>query len=475
MTTPRPPAPQPPPAAAPAAAPSAAPLVSPPVPGLMISAPASGTGKTMLMLGLLSALRARGLAVQPFKSGPDYIDPGFHRAASGRASFNLDGWAMSPGQLTHHITAREPADLILAEGSMGLFDGVARAGETGIGASAEIARMAGWPVVLILDVSGQAQSAAATARGFATLRPDLPFAGVVLNRVASPRHAALIGAGMAEAGIAVLGALPRQGDISLPERHLGLVQAEETTGLRQRLDQLGAFAAAHCDLDAIVAAAAARALPVHAAHADLPPPGQRIALARDAAFSFVYPHLITEWRRAGATILPFSPLADEGPDPTADACWLPGGYPELHAPRLAAAERFRSALAEFARTRPVHGECGGYMALGAGLVDAQGRRHRMAGLLGLETSYQQRRMHLGYRLARLTAALPGLPPGIALRGHEFHYASILAQPDAPLAHVTDATGAAVAETGSHRTGPDGGRVSGTFFHLIARATRGAGG
>ena len=166
-------------------------MTRPLTPGLMISAPASGTGKTMLMLGLLTALRRRGLAVQPFKSGPDYIDPGFHFSASGRASFNLDAWAMEPGRLIAHATGQPPADLVLAEGSMGLFDGVATKGETGIGSSAEIAQMMGWPVVLILDVSGQAQSAAATARGFATLRPDLPFAGVVLNRVASaaPRPA----------------------------------------------------------------------------------------------------------------------------------------------------------------------------------------------------------------------------------------------------------------------------------------------
>lgn len=439
-----------------------------PMPGLMISAPASGTGKTMLMLGLLTALSRRGLAVQPFKSGPDYIDPGFHLAASGRASFNLDAWAMEPGRLAAHVAGQPAADLVLAEGSMGLFDGVAAPGETGIGSSAEIAQMMGWPVVLVLDVSGQAQSAAATARGFATLRPDLPFAGVVLNRVASARHDALIREGMAQAGIPVLGSLPRQGNITLPERHLGLVQAEETAGLQAILDQAGDFIAAHCDLDAIVAAAASRALPDAPAPRPLTPPGARIALARDAAFSFVYPHVLEAWRRAGATILPFSPLADEAPDESADCCWLPGGYPELHAPRLAACNGFRRALHRFADTRPVHGECGGYMALGAGLVDAQGVCHQMLGLLGLETSYAKRRMHLGYRRAQPLAPLPGL--GLAaLRGHEFHYASILSQPDAPLAQVTDATGAAVPETGSHRTLPGGGRVTGTFFHLIAPA------
>lgn len=442
-----------------------------PVPGLLISAPASGSGKTMLMLGLLTALRDRGLTVQPFKSGPDYIDPAFHLAASGRASLNLDSWAMAGPQIAAHLAAREGADLVLAEGSMGLFDGVARPGEAGIGSSAEIAMLTGWPVLLVLDVSGQAQSAAAVARGFATLRPDLPFAGVVLNRVASARHEALIRAGMAEAGIAVMGALPRQGRIELPERHLGLVQAEETPALAAILRHAGDFVASHCDLDAILAAAAARMIPEAAPHHPLPPPGGRIALARDAAFSFVYPHLLDEWRRHGASILPFSPLQDEAPDDSADACWLPGGYPELHAGRLAAAEGFRTGLAGFADTRPVHGECGGYMALGAGLVDAAGTRHRMAGLLGLETSYQQRRMHLGYRLAHLHAPLARIPAGHGLRGHEFHYASITSQPDMPLARVSDAAGAEVPETGSLRVTTGGGRVTGTFFHLIAAAQR----
>jgi cobyrinic acid a,c-diamide synthase len=214
------------------------------------------------------------------------------------------------------------------------------------------------------------------------------------------------------------------------------------------------------DLTAIKARAAGAHRPV--AGAALPtPPAQRIALAQDAAFSFAYPHLVEGWRRAGAEILPFSPLADEEPAPSADLVWLPGGYPELHAGRLAAAERFRAALCAHAQTRPVHGECGGYMALGEGLIDKDGTRHRMAGLLGLVTSYEKRKFHLGYRQAELRAPMPGHTTGTRLRGHEFHYSTILEQPDAPLADVSDADGNPVPETGSHR-----GHVSGTFFHMI---------
>ncbi|MCB2093183.1 MAG: cobyrinate a,c-diamide synthase [Rhodobacteraceae bacterium] len=434
-------------------------------PGLIISAPASGTGKTTLMLGLLGAFRAEGLAVQPFKCGPDYIDPAFHCAASGRKSYNLDSWAMGADRIARLIRAAEGADLAVAEGSMGLFDGVARPGETGTGASADISAMTGWPVVLILDVSGQAQSAAAVAKGFTQMRPDVALAGVILNRVASPRHEVLVRAGMEAVGIPVLGALPRRASIEMPERHLGLVQAEETPQLGQIIAEATEFVAAHVDLAALRRAAGATRVDAGVRPMPATPPGQRIALARDAAFSFVYPHLLDGWRAAGAEILPFSPLADEAPDPRADCCWLPGGYPELHGAQIAAADRFRQGLRLFSATRPVHGECGGYMAMGAGLIDKDGERHEMAGVLGLVTSYERRKMHLGYRLAELLAPIPGHAAGSRQRGHEFHYSTIVDQPDTPLARVVDANGDTVAETGSRR-----GLATGTFFHLIAEAT-----
>jgi cobyrinic acid a,c-diamide synthase len=428
----------------------------------MIAAPASGTGKTTVMLGLLRALSEDGLILQPFKSGPDYIDPAFHRAACGRASFNLDSWAMTPGLIDAIASEASGADMIIAEGSMGLYDGVASIGGTGHGASADIARRMGWPAVLVVDVSGQAQSAAATALGFARFDPGLPLAGVILNRVASPRHERLVRRGMEAAGICVLGALPRRGDLTLPERHLGLVQAVEHPDLDRAIADYAAFLRDHADLAAIRQAAAGLGGGVPTG---LPrPPAQRIALARDAAFSFTYPHLLEGWRRAGAEILPFSPLADEAPAADADLVWLPGGYPELHAGRIAAASRFLAGLRRHAETRPVHGECGGYMVLGDALIDKEGQRHAMAGLLGLVTSYAQRRMHLGYRHATLLAPVGSMAAGTVLRGHEFHYSTILDQPDAPLAHVTDADGVAVAETGSRR-----GCTTGTFFHMIAPA------
>lgn len=430
-------------------------------PGLMISAPASGTGKTTVMLGLLRALADQGLQVQPFKSGPDYIDPAFHLAAAGRASFNFDSWAMDEGLLGAVAAQSIGADIVIAEGSMGLYDGVATRGQTGFGSSAETALRMGWPVVLVVDVSGQAQSAAATALGFARYNPDLPFAGVILNRVASPRHERLARVGFEHAGIRVLGALPRRGDLKLPERHLGLIQAIEHPDLDAAIAGYASFLREHVDIEAIKAAAAAGTPPV--ATGFMPPPAQRIALAQDAAFSFTYPHILAGWRAHGAEVLPFSPLADQAPDPSADLVWLPGGYPELHAPHLANAKAFRQGLHDHARTKPVHGECGGYMALGAALIDKDGVRHQMAGLLGLVTSYEKRKFNLGYRRAVLDAAMPGFAPGTAMRGHEFHYSSILDQPDAPLAQVYDADGGLVPQTGSRRE-----NVTGTFFHLITK-------
>ena len=436
--------------------------------GLLIAAPRSGSGKTTITLGLQRALVRRGLTVRGLKCGPDYIDPAFHAAATGAPSANLDSFAM-PDALLGRIAgeAARGADIVVAEGSMGLFDGVP--GPDGhTGASADIAALLGWPVVLVIDVSGQAQSAAAVALGCMHYDPRIRIAGVILNKVASERHGRLVRQGMERIGLPVLGALPREASLILPERHLGLVQAGETEDLHARLDALAEAVAAAVDLDAVVAAAGPTTLPAIGAQASaLPAPGQRIAIARDAAFSFVYPHVEAGWRAAGATLVPFSPLADEPPPEDCDACWLPGGYPELHAGRLAAASRFLAGLRAFAESRPVHGECGGYMVLGRSLTDADGVAHAMAGLLGVETSFAKRRMNLGYRRAVLQADGPLGRAGAALTGHEFHYATVVSQgDDLPFAIVTDPHGSAPAPAGGRR-----GHVTGSFFHAIAVAER----
>jgi cobyrinic acid a,c-diamide synthase len=289
--------------------------------------------------------------------------------------------------------------------------------------------------------------------------------GVVLNRVGSPRHRRLAGEAIEALGVKVVGSIPRLDALSLPERHLGLVQASEFEALDQRLEDIADAVVAHVDVSGIEALARPLSLTPGDNPAAIAPPGQRVALARDAAFSFLYPHLLSGWRAAGAELRFFSPLADEPPPEDCDACWLPGGYPELHGGRLAAAARFLDGLRSFALTRPVHGECGGYMALGAALTDAAGASHRMAGLLGVETSFAKRKMTLGYRDATLEADCALGPAGARFRGHEFHYATIVALgDDLPFARVRDAYGSTPERSGSRR-----GLVTGGFFHAIAQA------
>jgi cobyrinic acid a,c-diamide synthase len=434
--------------------------------GLIIAAPHSGAGKTTVTLAVLAALARRGVKVRAAKAGPDYIDPAFHAAATGAASVNLDSWAM-PHALLDALAAQtaDGAGIFIIEGVMGLFDG-ASGGSGQSGATAELAAHFNLPVALVLDVSRQAQSAAAVVRGFASHDPAVRIAGVILNRTASDKHRAMAADAIAALGIPVLGALPREAALALPERHLGLVQAGEHANLAALIGRLAATAERHLDLDGIMAMAAPPNITTwsNAAPA-LPPPGQRIALAQDRAFSFVYPHLLAAWRHAGAELLPFSPLADEPPPDNADCCWLPGGYPELHADALAAARRFSSGLRRFAETRPVHGECGGYMVLGQNLEDAAGKSHAMTGLLGHATSFAKRKLHLGYRSARLLSDTVLGGRGAVVRGHEFHYASLTAAGgDDAFAELADGDGRPLGQAGGRR-----GRVSGTFFHAIAAA------
>lgn len=435
--------------------------------GLIVAAPASGAGKTTVTLGLMRALRAQGRTIQPYKCGPDFIDPAFHAVAAGRESVNLDTWTMRPERIAHIVHGKaQHADIAIAEGVMGLFDsGTSTPGETAHGATADLAALTGWPVVLVIDAAAMAETAAAIALGCARYRADVTIAGVILNRVGGARHAAMIAPALEAVRVPLLGALPYRADVLLPERHLGLVQAAETDGLDAHLDRLGAAVAEAVDLSAILGAARKAACPP----ASLPepriaPPGQRIALARDACFGFAYPHILADWRDAGAEVMPFSPLADEPPSATADAVWLPGGYPELHAAALAAATRFKEGLAALAtRSVPIHGECGGYMVLGAGLEDANGRRHAMAGLLGVETSFAKPRMTLGYRRARLLAPSALGPAGCRVTGHEFHFASHVTSADEPLVDARDAAGDPVPERGARR-----GSVTGTFLHVVDR-------
>ncbi len=431
--------------------------------GLILAAPKSGSGKTVLTLGLLRHWTRSGIAAAPFKTGPDYIDAAYHTAATGRACVNFDTWAMRPESLDAGAAAlARDGEFILGEGVMGLFDGAAGGG----GSTADLAARLDFPVVLVVDVRGQGASVAALAEGFARYRADVGVAPVILNHVAGARHEELLRAALAPTGIPVLGALPRDAALALPARHLGLVQAAEAEDLEAFLDAAADLVGRHVDGDAL------RALgrPLRAPQA-APPPclleplGRKIAVARDLAFAFSYEAVLTGWRQAGAALSFFSPLADEAPDADADALYLPGGYPELHAGRLAANRNFIDGLRRAAKADVwLYGECGGYMVLGDGLIDAAGRRHAMAGLLPLETSFDAPSLHLGYREVEMLGDAPFAANGARFRGHEFHYAAVTREGGArPLFRCSDSAGKDLGETGLAA-----GRVMGSFIHLIDR-------
>ncbi|NDV00798.1 cobyrinate a,c-diamide synthase [Pseudoroseicyclus tamaricis] len=417
--------------------------------GLLIAAPSSGAGKTTVTLGMLRALARAGVEVRGAKSGPDYIDPAFHAAATGRACGNLDAWAMAPGRLRARAGG---GGLLVIEGAMGLFDG---APPEGRGSAAELAKVLGAPVVLVVDAGRMAGSVAALVSGFAGFDPGVRVTGVILNRVGSDRHERMLRGALAPLGVPVLGALRRDTGLAHPSRHLGLVQAGERPDLEAFLERAADAVSAAVDLSALEALAE-ELVPGEAPR--LTPPGQRIAVARDEAFAFAYPHVLEDWRAAGAELAFFSPLADEAV-PAADVVFLPGGYPELHAGRLAGAPKFINSLRNAAETSDIYGECGGYMTLGDGLVDAEGLRHAMVGLLRLETSFAERRLHLGYREVRAGAG----PMAGDWAAHEFHYATTLYEKGMPLFEATDAEGTVLPPMGLRA-----GRVCGSFAHLIDR-------
>lgn len=421
----------------------------------------------MLTLGLLRHLARTGVTVASAKVGPDYIDPAFHGAASGRVCVTLDPWAMAPARLrTIAADIAASSALVICEGAMGLFDGATARH----GATADIAALTGWPVVLVIDARAQSASAAAVLRGFAGHRADVEVAGVVFNRVGSDRHAEILREACADAvpQIPVLGCLPRRSELALPERHLGLVQAAEHPDLARFLDDAAGLVASHLDVAALtrLARPLTAAPAVDRAPPPIPPLGQRIAVAADVAFAFRYPHLLDGWRDAGAELIPFSPINDEPPDAAADAVYLPGGYPELHAGRLASHTALMAGLrAAAARGAVVFGECGGYMLMGRALIDGDGASHRMAGLLPIVTSMAERRLHLGYRAATLARACALGPAGATFRGHEFHYARVVEEgPGTPLFTCDDARGQPLPAAGLID-----GRVFGSFVHLIDSA------
>ncbi|GEO85018.1 MULTISPECIES: cobyrinate a,c-diamide synthase [Alphaproteobacteria] len=426
--------------------------------GFLIAAPGSGSGKTTVTLGLLRALKKRGLAVAPGKAGPDYIDPAFHAAASGQICLNFDPWAMRGALLRANAAHHASGDrLLIVEAMMGLFDGAA----DGSGSPADLAALLGLNVVLVVDCAKTSHSVAALVSGFAGFRPDTEVVGVILNRVGSDRHEVMLRAALDGIAMPVFGVIRSDPSLHLPERHLGLVQAGEHGELEAFIERASLAVEQGCDLDALLALSrGTRPDAVDGAVPPLPPIGQRIAVARDIAFAFSYAHVLRGWQAAGAELSFFSPLADEVPSAHADAVYLPGGYPELHAGRIAAAGAFRNGMLDaHVRGARIFGECGGYMVLGDALIDAESAVHPMLGLLPLVTSYAARKRHLGYRRIR---PVDGTFFSRPMTAHEFHYASIVSEGAADRLFVAqDAVGSSLGVVGLRR-----GNVAGSFMHLI---------
>lgn len=425
---------------------------------LVVAAPSSGCGKTVFTLGLLAALKRRGVAVAPFKVGPDYIDPGHHAAACGRPSRNLDGWMCGEGWVRESFARGcAGADAAVVEGVMGLYDGAR--GDSDAGSTAEIARWLGGRVVLVVDARSQARSAAALVLGFVRMDPHLPLAGVVFNRVGTPRHEALLREAMASVpGLPpVLGCLPRSEEASLPERHLGLVTAEDLGAGESLFGRLAEWVEKHVEIDRLVRIDPPRFPSGDGVPQERRKEGVRIAVARDEAFCFYYPENLELLQEAGAEIVPFSPLRDSALPPEIRGIYLGGGYPELHGERLAANGTLRREIRERASAGlPIYAECGGLMYL-AEEIDG----HSMCALFPARARMLPRRRALGYR--EVTLAEDGVlgPAGTVVRGHEFHYSEMEMPPSVSRLYR-------LRRPGGDDLGEEGyriGNVLGSYVHL----------
>ncbi|HEX3765466.1 MAG TPA: cobyrinate a,c-diamide synthase [Kofleriaceae bacterium] len=390
---------------------------------LVIAGTASGVGKTTVTVGLIRALRARGLRVAVFKCGPDYLDPTYHVRAADAACHNLDGWMMGPDAVAATFArAARGADVALIEGVMGLYDGASPTSDEG--STAEIARWLAAPVVLVCDASGMARSVAALARGFAAFDPGLRIAGVVCNRIGGRGHLDLLRAACG-GDPPVLGGLPVEAALGFPDRHLGLHTADREHVPEAQLAAWGERAAAWLDVDALLAAArAAPALNAPAAPPTDAAPVCRIGLALDEAFHFYYDDNLRQLEQLGAELVRFSPVHD-AQLPEVDGLYLGGGYPELHAEALAANAAMRAAIAGFGRAGgPIYAECGGLMYLASAIRTLDGRRHEMLGLLPGEVEMRDRLVALGYVEVETQAATPLGAPGLRFRGHQFRYSEL---------------------------------------------------
>lgn len=433
--------------------------------GLIIAAPASGSGKTIITLGLIAALKKNGFIIAPAKVGPDYIDPSYLAAAADTPCLNLDPWAMRPETIAGNcFSLTQAAPLIICEGVMGLFDGT----RDGKNSTADLSASTGWPVILVVDVKGQAASAAAIVTGFTSYRNDLKFCGVIFNRVGGEKHRQSISHAMKKTlpDMPILGYVPRSVELQVVERHLGLVQASENKEISELLSTASKLIENNIDIKRVANLAQNTKIRLQKQKGNLAPLGQHIAVAKDVAFSFSYENILHGWRQQNAEVSYFSPLADEKPSSNADAIYLPGGYPELYAEQLANNKIFLAGLKNAAKRSFIYGECGGFMVLGKTIIDKSGKNHLMTGLLPLESSFSSPKLHLGYREVTSCFNTPLGPLGQRFRGHEFHYSCSrnLAPHSKSLFSCMDANRCSLGPSGLFAEG-----VAGSFVHLVDEA------
>jgi len=393
---------------------------------IIIAAPVSGSGKTTVTIGLMECLKRRGLKVAPFKVGPDFIDPGYHRIASGQPSLNLDGW-MLPPQTVQEIFAAHSADADIAviEGVMGLFDGIS--GRSDEGSTAQIARLTGSTVFLVVDAKGFARSIAAMIKGFAEFDPEVRIGGVIFNNVSSEHHARILREAVESTlpSIRVVGSIQRDSRLKIPSRHLGLLTAEENELSTQYLDHLIEVIRDSIDLGMLWTIAGSGNLRELPQKKEAIPPAVRIAVARDNAFCFVYESNLQLLRDCGAELVEFSPLADASLPEGVCGIYLPGGYPEAYGDELAANRSIKKAIREAIEAEmPVYAECGGFIYLTSGVIvalDEEISLKDFVGIFPVTTKMLKQRKALGYREIELrTDSILGKKGAVA-RGHEFHY------------------------------------------------------
>ena len=428
--------------------------------GVIIAGVHSGTGKTTLTMGIIRTLTRQGLNIATAKVGPDYIDPMFHKVASGNTCYNLDMWAMRPqtiDSILYHLHSQ--SDMVICEGVMGLFDGAFRGG----GSTADVAKYTQYPIVLVIDCQKHSTSVSAIVHGFDTLDKDICIAGVILNKVGSQKHRHILIDSFKKyvPHIPIMGIFHTIQDLHLPSRHLGLVQGCEHIDLEQKIERIAYICLQNIDINAVQNCANThnKDFP-KTPFCNIPKLGNHIAIAYDMAFQFVYPHIITAWQLAGVKISYFSPLNNEIPSKDADAIYLCGGYPELYLPTLQKAHNFKNAICRAVQKNiPVYGECGGYMVMGQKIIGADNISYDMIGVLDHSTDFSTKQRTLSYQTASVMDDKIPLAPH--LRGHSFHYATSHTKNKHALYQTTDTNAITPTYNGGVK-----GSAFGSFFHMI---------